>query len=98
MDLDEEELKATREIIDSKNIRDTIYKIEEEWQAKIVEAQEEFVKEQCYNYLANNKIVRTFSIDRETLEYIFNLGFTEYKRRNEEKLLGGENNERKISR
>lgn len=82
MDLDNDELKATRAI-------NCINGIVEEWQAKIVENQEEFVKEQCYDYLANNKIVRTFNIDRETLEYIFNLGFAEYKRRNEEKLLGG---------
>ena len=81
-DLDEQELKATRAI-------NCINGIVEEWYAEIVEKQEEFVKEQCYDYLANNKIVRTFNIDRETLEYIFNLGFTEYKRRNEEKLLGG---------
>ena len=87
-DLDEQELKATRDMKSTESIN-YINGIVEEWQAKIVEDQEEFVKEQYYNYLANNKIVRTFSIDRETLEYIFNLGFTEYKRRNEEKSLGG---------
>ena len=87
-DLDNDELKATRDMKSTESIN-YINGIVEEWQAKIVEKQEEFVKEQCYNYLANNKIVRTFNIDRETLEYIFNLGFTEYKKRNEEKLLGG---------
>lgn len=79
MDLDEQELKATREMV-SKN---KFSEYTEKWIVEFVKNQEEFVKEQCYNYLANNKIVRTFKIDRDTLEYIFNLGFTEYKKKNE---------------
>lgn len=93
-DLDEQELRATREM----NKEDKFAGIQEKWIAVFVKNQEEFVKQECLNYLADNKIVRTFKIDRDTLEYIFNLGFTEYKRRNEEKLLGGKNNGRKISR
>lgn len=85
MDLDEQELRATREMT-SKN---KFSEYTEKWIVEFVKNQEEFVKQECLNYLADNKIVRTFKIDREILEYIFNLGFTEYKRINEEKLLGG---------
>ena len=74
-DIDEQELRATREM----NKEDKFAGIQEKWIVEFVKNQEEFVKQECLNYLADNKIVRTFKIDRDTLEYIFNLGLKEYR-------------------
>ena len=74
-DIDDDELRATREM----NKEDKFVGIQEKWIVEFVKNQEEFVKQECLNYLAGNKIVRTFKIDRDTLEYIFNLGLKEYR-------------------